>query len=151
MVVAAGIGVDGFDGQVGGREFFGDTFDREILKPVVDCAAAVWFDDGVFVDDDFFLVVFEGVYETVIWIGRPKAVELILFVGGSFLSVGKCREGVDIEEDGAARFQDAVKFVQHELSLCGAEGAKIAHDHQDQINLSVCFKIEVVFVDVGDV
>ena len=71
------IGIIIFDGKTAGGKLPLHIFRTEILQPIIDCARTLSLNDRVLIEDHFFLLILEGIQKTVIFIGRPEAIEKI--------------------------------------------------------------------------
>lgn len=90
------------------------------------------------------------VQKSVVLIRRPEAIKEVCFVHCCFFPLFISFQRRHIKENKTARFQEYVELVQYRFSLCGAECAEIAHDHQDEMKAVLCFKFQIVLIYIMD-
>ncbi len=72
-------------------------------------------------------------------------------IGGGLLALVECRQRIHVEQYEPARGEQPAELLQHHTPLLEAECAEVAHDHDDQVELTVGLKGQVVHVDIPDI
>ena len=77
------------DNKAAFHKFTCKRFGTEILQPVINGTGSIGLDDSKLIERHLLLIIFKSIQKSVIFMGKPKAAELVFFIYSLFFPLAE--------------------------------------------------------------